>query len=346
MKKIIAFCLSLAVFACCLSSCKPASNTTESTHTITDMSGKTITLPNSIEKYAVVWTSIMDIAAMVDGYEHICAYSDISLKYDMVQHFYGQKLKQAVALPKENISVESIVQSGAEVVFLKTSDYKELATQLEKVSIPVIDMTFENYDELKKVVSLFAEVINTESAITKAQKYSQYVDKSLASMSTYLDNIQQKNTNTAVVFRDAIDFTAYGKNRMKGFWIEKCGFNYVVEQENNNNNINLTKEQLLEYNPDYIFFVFKGNKQKLLEVTELQSLSAIKNNHVYDIPIGFESYGVKGAESVLQLHWVMSTIYKEEPTTEIIGTILDFYKDFYSIQLTETEAKKIINNEG
>ena len=55
-------------------------------------------------------------------------------------------------------------------------------------------------------------------------------------------------------FRDAVDFTAYSKDRLVGSWAELCGITYALDTGNSTSNITLTQEQILEYDPDYIFF--------------------------------------------------------------------------------------------
>ena len=342
MKKVFALILVMVIAIGSLSSCALNETQNSDTRTVVGLDGQTVTIPQKINKYAVVWTSVMDIAAMLDGYEHISAYSDLSLKYEMVNEYYSDVLSKATPLPKENISVESIVASGAQVVFIKKSDYKELVSQLEKVSIPVVDMTFENYDELKEAVNLFAEVLGTPEAKQKASLYSDYVDTVLQETSDALTN-NDYHQQTAIVFRDAVDYTAYGKARMTGFWIDKCNLKYAVEQDDNTKNINLTKEQLLEYDPDYIFFVFEGNTEVIMNDSNFKSLKAVKNNHVYDIPIGLESFGVKGAECVLQLYWVSSIINSNTVDENTLTNIKGFYNTFYGIELSDDEIYNILD---
>lgn len=342
MKKLFALIIVTIIVFGSFCSCGLSDSQNSNTRTVVGLDGKTVNIPQKIDKYAVVWTSVMDIAAMIDGYKHISAYSDLSLKYDMVKEHYSKILSKATPLPKENISVESIIASGAQVVFIKKSDYKELVNQLEKSSIPVVDITFENYDELKQAVSLFAEAMGTDEAKQKATSYSNYVDSVLSETKEALQE-SDYHQQTTIVFRDAVDFTAYGKARMTGFWIDKCNLKYAVEQEDNTQNINLTKEQILEYDPDYIFFVFEGNTEVLTNDKTLKSLKAVKNNHVYDIPIGLESFGVKGAECVLQLYWVTSIINNNKLDDKTINNIKDFYKNFYSITLSNTDIYNILN---
>lgn len=310
------------------------------TRTVVDMQGTEVTVPAVIDNYAVAWTGDFDIAAMLDGCEHISAYPDTSLRFEKVMEFYP-RLADCISLPKENIAVESLLESNAQVVFLRQSDYPDLTRELRAANVPVIDLNFENYDQLKQAVTLFADVLNTDQAREKAERYNDYLDDTLAQVQ---DFVQANPCGEVSVlnFRDAVDFTAYSPDRLVGSWAGLCGVTYAMDTDGGTSNVTLTQEQVLAYDPDYIFFTFPGNAEKLLANQQLQSLRAVQQGHVYDAPAVFNSFAINGTEAVLQLKWAISLIWEDESPFDLNADVQDFYRTFFDLELSDEEVTRLL----
>ncbi len=130
---------------------------------VKDLDGNEIMVPSVITNYAVAWSGDFDILAMLDNCEHMSAFPEQSLKFPLLLEVYPN-LNNCIRLPKINVSSESILESGAQVVFLRYSDYPELTEQLKNQNIPAINVNFENYDEVIRSVELVADVLNTTEA--------------------------------------------------------------------------------------------------------------------------------------------------------------------------------------
>ena len=341
MVRLMPLILAVALLAGCGQTAVQTDGTAARGRTVVDMQGTEVTVPEVIENYAVAWAGDFDIAAMMDGCEHISAYPDTSLRFEKVMEVYPQ-LADCIALPKENIAVESILESGAQVVFLRQSDYPDLTRELRAANVPVVDLNFENYEELKHAVELFAEVLNTQEARDKAALYTAYVDDTIAQVQEFVKFHPSDEEITVLNFRDAVDFTAYSKDRLVGSWAELCGITYALDTGNSTSNITLTQEQILEYDPDYIFFTFPGNAEKLLANERLQSLTAVQQGHVYDVPAVINSFAVNGTEAVLQMKWAISLIWEGQTTFDLNVDIRDFYRTFFDLELSEEETARIL----
>ena len=308
--------------------------------TVTDLDGNEIQVPSEITNYAVAWSGDLDILAMLDNLEHISAFPEQSLKFPMLLQFYPQ-LNECIRLPKINVSSESILESGAQVVFLRYSDYPELTEQLKSQNIPVVNINFENYEDMIRSVELVADILNTSEAREEAKRYRKYVEETMA-QATNLASEFSGNEATLIVFRDSVDYTAYSPDRMIEAWASLCGMNYLIDTGDSTANVNLTTEQILEYDPDYIFFAFPGNVAGMLEDEKLQSLTAVQNNHVYETPTVFSPFPINGSEGVLQLKWIFSIMWPEETSIDLEKEVCDFYKEFFDIEFTEEQLNEIL----
>lgn len=308
--------------------------------TVTDLDGNKIDVPCEITNYAVAWSGDLDILAMLDDCEHISAFPEQSLKFPMLLQFYPQ-LNNCIRLPKINVSSESIIESGAQVVFLRESDYPELTEQLKNQNIPVVNINFENYEDMIRAVELVADVLNTDEAREKASRYREYVEATMKQAEDLAANYSL-NDASLIVFRDSVDYTAYSPDRMIGAWTDLCGMNYLIDTGESTANVNLSVEQILEFDPDYIFFAFPDNVSTMLEDEKMQSLSAVKNHHVYETPTVFSPFPINGSEGVLQLKWIFYIMWPKETNIDIEKEVCDFYREFYNIEFTEEQLNKIL----
>ena len=340
-KSLILIICVVVMAAICLGGCgdKAAQMNNESTRIVKDMQGTEVTIPAQIDRYAVAWTGDFDIAAMIDNCEHICAYPETSLKFPMVMEIYPQ-LTNCVPLPKINVSCESILETGAQVVFLRKSDYPELTQQLEEAAVPVIDLNFENYDDLINAVYIFADVMNTDEARNKAKDYDSYVHSTIEATRHIVDN--QNDDISVLNFRDATDYIAYSPDRLVGSWAGLCNIKYSLDTGGDTNNVQLTAEQIIELDPDYIFFTFPDNKDVMLNDPRFQNMKAIKNGNVYDAPAVLNSFAVNGAEAVLQIKWAASLMWPDAVDYDLEKDAQDFYKKYYNLDFTNEEIHSII----
>lgn len=331
-----------SVFEGCRAGDKDNGETTDnSVRIVTDMSGTVVTVPKEIERYAVVWAGMTDIVAMFDGAEHMVAYPEKSTSFKMYVELYPE-LKNKLCLPEDGISVESILETEAQVVFLKGSDDENLVNKLRQCGIAVVDCEFKNYEGLQEVVKIVAEVFGTEDASAKAEEYGAYLDDAVNRALSFSRGLENSEKITALVIKDTIDFSAYGKTRYTGQWVEMCGADYIMVNEESYANVNLTREQLLEYDPDVLFFSMPNEAEKFLNDSSWKGMSAVKNNKVYNIPSGLNTWSNSGAESALIFDWAREIMYPElmEYSTEAIA---DFYEKFYQIVLSDDEIEKMVD---
>lgn len=345
MKKIMTLLLALILLVCSLTACTQRHTnqliTSDSTRTIVDMSGNEVLIPKKIDNYAVVFAGDFDLVAMLDGCEHMSAFSETVLKYEHVTKAYPE-LKNKIALPRRNVSIESIVDSGAQVVILRENDYPELSEQLKKIGIPVVDLNFENFDELKKCVTIFSEIMNTPEIKEKAKKYNDFLDSEVAFAKEFKVSHNLNNDITVLALRDADALETYSPDRMMGAWADACGFKYCLESTPDNQNIKLTPEQMIEYDPDYVLFSFSGNADKFLKNEKLATLTSVKEHHVYQSPTVFNPFIVNGVEVALQMRWMYSVVYSDLIDYDMSQVVKEFYSEFFDYELDDETLKTIL----
>lgn len=346
VKKYLALIMILALvlgLCACSNTAKQDENSSE-VRTVTDMSGTEVKLPATVDKYAVAWAGITDIVAMYDGVNHLVAYPEKSTSFSMYTNMYPD-LKDKICLPDEGISAEAVLESGAQVVFLKESDDESLVNKLRESGVAVIDCEFKDYEGLEKVVKLVADVFGTKEAQAKANEYCKYLDSSVEYVNSKTENLEEDDRVSAIVIKDTKNYSAYGSTRYTGKWVEMCGANYSMVNEDAYANVNLTQEQILEYNPDFIFFAMPEQADKFLEDSTWKELKAVKEENVFNIPSGLNTWSNSGAESALIFKWAFAKMYPSLSDDFDAKIVTSYYKTFYNFDISAEDIQKTLSSE-
>lgn len=341
---ILAIVMILAITVGCGASTSSNDTTkgnVETLDSITDMSGNEIKLPEKIDSYAVAWAGLTDILLMFDGTEHLVAYPEKSSSFKWIFDVYPE-YENKICLSNEGISSEEIIESGVDVVFMKAADDENLYARLNECGIATIDCQFDTYEELQTVVKMIASVLGTEEASQKATAYCSYLDNAVADTIAFSETLEGDEKVSALVMKDTKDYSVYGSGRYTGKWVEMCGANYSMVNEDTYANVNLTSEQIFEYNPDFIFFAMPKQVDKFLEDGTWADLDAVRNGHVFNIPGGFNTWSNCGAESALVFRWAAETLYPGRTGFDINKEIKAFYLDFYRYEPSDEEIEKML----
>lgn len=341
VKKWISIIVALACIMGCLSACNTTSTPeTGKTRTVVDMSGHSVEVPEKVNSYISLWVGSVTITMMLDHGEKMVGCSETAASYPM----FARACKNAEDITyftNDAITLEGILETGAEVVFYRGKDNADLAEQLIKAGVAAIDVEFNTYDEMMDAIDIMADVLNTDFARETASKYRTYANEMIEKAQTVGNTVQNKKS--IIVIRDTSNLRAYGANRFAGRWATLCGGDYALTEGDPNGYVNLTSEQLLEYDPEIIVFVIPGEAKKFIEDAKWSSLTAVKSGHVYENPSAIGTWSNHGSECVLQFGWAMETLYPELSDFELIKEVIDFYKEFYGMELTDAEVTAIIN---
>lgn len=347
-RKIVLNTIIVLIVLSFLCGCGNASTTykgadANSTRTIIDRSGNEITIPNNIENYAVAWAGLTDILLMFDGTEHLVAYPEKSASFKWIFDVYPE-YGNKVELSNEGISAEELIETGAQVVFLKAADDETLYTKLNECGVAAIDCKFDTYEELQEVVLMIADIINTDDAKIIANEYVAYLNDSVESTVNITKTISDADKVSALVLKDTKSYSAYGSSRYTGKWVEMCGGKYSMVNEDTYANVNLTSEQIIEYDPQFIFFAMPKQADKFLEDDVWDNLDAVKNARVINIPGGFNTWSNCGAESALVFKWATAVMYPDKVDYDIKSIITEYYDKFYGYSPNEHEIDCILSS--
>lgn len=341
VKRWISFTLVLVCLVSILSGCTTA-NAPENnkTRTVVDISGHSVEVPEKVNSYISLWVGSVTITLMLDHGENMVGCSETAASYPMFDRAC-KSTRDITYFTNDAITLEGILETGAEVVFYRGKDNADLAEKLIKAGVAAIDVEFNTYDEMMDAIDIMADVLNTNYARETASKYRTYANEMIGKAQTIGNAVQDKKS--IIVIRDTSNLRAYGVNRFAGRWATLCGGDYALKEGDPNGYVNLTSEQLLEYDPEIIVFVIPGEAKKFIADSKWSSLTAVKNGHVYENPSAIGTWSNHGSECVLQFGWAMEKLYPEQSDFDLVQEVKDFYNEFYAMDLTDSEIAAVIN---
>lgn len=262
-KKWISMVLVAVCLAGILSGCTNANTPeTRKTRTVVDMSGHSVEVPEKVDSYISLWVGSVTITMMFDHGTNMVGCSETAASYPMFDRAC-QNTKDITYFTNDAVTLEGILETGAEVVFYRGKDNADLAENLIKAGIAAVDVEFNTYDEMLDAIDIMADVLNTDHAREIASKYRTYANETIGKAQKIGDTVQDKKS--VIVIRDTSNLRAYGVNRFAGRWATLCGGDYALKEGDPNGYVNLTSEQLMEYDPDFIIFVIPGEAKKFAE---------------------------------------------------------------------------------
>ena len=278
MKKVISIILVLAMMLTILAGCgqtpsgnntKPANNTepeTPATIEVTDMKGRTVTIPAKVEK--VVVTFNLEEYFAVAGSEGVDKLVGWSHKYwkgrrDDAYNAFTKAFPKLKDLPdvgyNGDISIESIISLKPDVVLASSTgaNYNALEPAFENLRKAGIECIFFDFHKQtvethKKSIELLGKVLGQEA---RAAEIGKFYEDQMAVISGRLKDLKDED-RPRVYMEFSMGPSQYGNTWSEQMWgalIKQCGgTNIAAGMEGAS--VEISAEQVISANPQVIIF--------------------------------------------------------------------------------------------
>ena len=341
MKKILALFLSITLMCGVLISCGPANSETKS---IVDLNGDTVTIPSNPMR--IVCRSGNGTSFLIGmGYaDRLVGTADYVLPNPWVD-FFAPNVSN-IAKFKWQPSAEELYATNADLIMLPDG---EIAGTLRDAGLTAVCYKQYNEDELLASVKFLKEIFADDE---DAQEY-------LTAWETYyneiINYIANKIKDVPLSERPVVHYVYAASNKgvtrtvggggIYDTWAEHSGAilatkDYPVENER------VSEEELLAINPDYIMIGGMSEHivyEELMKNEAWSNADAIKNGNVYTMPIAVIPWDMYGVEYPLWILWTAKTMYPDLIDKDIIIETREFYKQFFDVELTDTQINYILN---
>ncbi|WP_261553562.1 ABC transporter substrate-binding protein [Frankia tisae] len=321
---------------------------TSTTRTVTDSTGKKVTVPATINRIADGWSAHNEIVHMLGSGDKIIA---TSLTPDLVPWFYkiNPTMQKAKTLFRgTTVNTEEVLQARPDMLF--TSTGTQDWSKITAAGIPVAQLTFQTFDGLKSVVNTTAKALGP-AAEAQASRYNSYLDSKISQVRTKTAPIPADKRPKVLHVQSLNPLTVDGTNTIIDQWITLAGGRNAAQVSGNGKAV--TQETIASWNPDVIVFAgstITGTDTAQQTLAKLAAdpfwgnQPAIRNKRAHINPTGAFLWDRYGVEEALQVEWAAKTLNPDLFTgLDIVQETRTFYHDFLHYDLTNAEATRIVN---
>lgn len=315
-------CLAIACLSVCLLVGCSSSGSSSSTQTVEDAYGRTVDVPSTVEKVVtvgsgarfVVYAGAQDKLVAVTQMEteaspsrpYTVAYKDLFSSLPATSN--GNHLLET------NVDTETLLSLKPDVI-VSSRSAEECDKLQSDTGIPVIGISYQD--------QMFSDdVYASISAVGKALGTSDHADRVVTAMKDWSDDLQNRtadipDSEKPTVYAGAVNYK--GQKSFDGTYahyapFEAVNIKNVVDSTGQTGAVQISLEQLGEWNPDYMFL---NMANKTLMDTQYEankdffdSLNAFKSGNLYSQP----SYNMNGTNietAICDAYFVGATVYPQ-----------------------------------
>ncbi|MEN6461562.1 MAG: ABC transporter substrate-binding protein [Syntrophomonas sp.] len=325
------------------------SQSAANTRTITDCAGRQVKIPVKINRIACLCPESGYTLAMFGKGDKIVAVVG-GLKRDVIfTNMYPQVKNLPVPKTSASINIEELVRSNPDIVFVKEDTMRSEAEvqKLNMSHIPFLVVTYNNIEQQQFAVDMIGKVVGSEN---KAKVYRAYYKKLVDLVQSRVADIPMKDR--VRIYHSISEATRTdAKGTLAADWTNIAGANNVSVTANLKQvegNYFASLEQILLWDPDYIFVNDPIVVKYIMGNNQWSSLKAVKNKRVLPLPDGISRWGHPSSpETPLAILWTAKTLYPDKfKDVDMAAEIKYFYKEFFGYQLSDVDVQKILSGVG
>lgn len=350
--RILPLLLVFFVTVALLSGC--GSKTKSGEREITDMAGRTVTIPaaEEIEKvYAGGSNAGIYVYTLAPDKLLGWSFPLNDVEKSMIPEKYHKLPAFGMA---ENVNYETVIEAGPQICInvgtLNDAFTDECDKLQENLGIPVVAV---DGDLLKSsdAYKFMGDVLGMEK---EAEKLSAYIDTTFKQ----LDKMDVKDNEKVNIYygngENYLDTAPKGSAHAQILDLVKA--NNVADLElGEGGRVQISAEQLLAWDPDAVLLNGEPKADltgaeaanKFLKDPKYKSLKAVKNEKVYGTPNAPFSWVDRppATNRIVGLKWLSATLYPDKVDFELDKEVKEFFKLFYHVELSDKQLTKLYKSE-
>jgi len=323
-------------------------------YTITDQAGRNIVIEKQYERVAM--SSVRPIPAAylaatgsINELVGINPSSMVAAKSSMLAVLAPNIVNLPTGFVEGNeTNIEELMKLKPEVVFCLNTNKQEIDA-LEAVGIRAVGMETNGTDAIElfsQWAKLIGEVMGKENQAGAIIDHSRAVAQKVKEVAQTIP-AGEKKTIMFLYTDDGKTIKVGGSNLYSQYWCETIGGINAAAEVSNVAVVNM--EQIYKWNPDYIFITNFTETQpediynNKYPGQDWSNLKAVKDGHVYKIPLGVYRWFTPTSDGALMLQWTAQKVYPQYFNYYNIETeIRNHYSKFYNYNLNDAELALIL----
>jgi len=323
MKKLIMFSY-LVLFVLLTTSCVKTNNIKKKIYQddyIVDAAGERVYLLEDPTKATVV-SSYAVVAPFLQALE----ITDRVLAINVKKYFTKQNdkyLKNASYCGAGIPDLEMLAKLNPTVYIHRSNDADSIR-KVKELGIDCIQITVENMEDCKNTLLMLGKYFGV---LDRANEVIEYIDSEFEFIDGVVENIDNSNKHTAICMGSELGRVS-GADMIQSWMINKAGGVSLVEEYSDHDWINIGKEKICTYNPEYVFITSSSSKNYGISDFATKGLSTIAatiNNNIYQIPAINDSWDMPGISPILGTLFMIRTMYPNLISDEEYNEHIDNY---------------------
>ena len=361
---LLAVLMVFSLSACGASEAAPEVEST--THTITDLLGREVTIPNDIQRIAAIAGPTYEMVFMLGSADQITMVKSGHTDSYPLANLTNPKLLDVAGIaanPSSTVNIEDYLAQEIDLVVyydneleLKKFDAVDMAAIVATKNTGLMDTLeqaqTQTIDEfivtLTTPLRILSEAIDTEEAHSEYEAWAQYCADKLNMVYERTRDIPE-NERPTVYWGNTWGEEIRSSYSLKNRWYEvHLAGGTLLGPEEISNFPEVTAEQLYTWDPDIILVDNHGDNPELViksmyrENSKWATLKAVENQQLYRIPSGV-FFLDKGSTTTLLVMWMATLMHPELfDDIDMIEEIKYYYSEFYEFELTDEQARMVI----
>ena len=350
MKKHISFFLCLClVFSLCACG-NTARSVKKGTRLFTDSCGREVEIPVEIDSivpsgplaqmilYTVCPDKLQSLSSALTRTQK--KYLDKSLwDLPVTGQFYGGAA---------SVNYEEIIASAPDII-IDMGEYMDTIVEdmdalQAQTQTPVIFIE-ASLDAIARAYDLLGEVTGD---VEQAEACAAYIRETLTDIAERAARIPESERLRTIYAMGEYGNEVYGRGSIHAETLDYVGAENiaVVERYNAQGRTEVPMETMLLWNPDVLILGPDSNYREIWTDLMWANVSAVKSGRVYEIPLGPYNWldQPPSVQRILGLKWLGNVLYPELYNYDMIDETRKFYALFWHYEVSETEARELMEN--
>ena len=319
----------------------------DGTKVIKDVDGQEVTIPVTPERVANLWHANNQVILTLGGAPKLSATTHYVTTIPWFRQVYPDITKVPAPIAANNdLNMEALLATKPDVVLVSSEKQAEAVRQ---AGLTAVRVGFSDMNGLMQTVNLTAEVLGTQGAYERAQKYNAYMQKNLKLIEERLKDLPDSERPKVMHIGSGTKVqNVSGSGIVIDEWIKIAGGQNVAADQKGMKDVSM--EQITAYAPEVIIIGGDASAkgvQTIKSDAAWKDIPAVKNNKVIRNPYGTFNWDRYSTEEALQVLWAAKTLHPQKFTDiDMVKETQEFYSTFFGYSLSADDAQRILAGEA
>lgn len=316
---------------------------------ITDMAGRTVTVPDVIQKvYGTSPPATLMVYAMDPG-----LVAGLNMPVKPAEKQYLDPRMETLPVvggwfgQGRVANLETLLALQPDIILFwwwtDSARNEKIEQALEPLGIPVVYMALDKLDDYPSAFDFLGKLLGLE---TRAQKLGHYAQAALDEATRMRERIPANARVSVYYAEEANGLSTECHTSIHAQLIQLSGGENVHRcvQRTRVGKPKVSMEQVLGYDPEVIVFHEKAFRKAIANDPKWQNILAVENGRVYRIPTRPFNWFDRPPSfmRLLGLKWMMHKLYPEMYPIDFVSETRSFYRLFLNVDLGDAAVQELL----